>query len=62
MNIILAVGHSQVEASIEKQLPDHCEVVSIATYREAVITKLREFPNTDVVLIRDFIPHSSNSS
>ena len=53
MNIILAVGHSQVEASIEKQLPDHCEVVSIATYREAVITKLREFPNTDVVLIRD---------
>lgn len=53
MKIILAIGHSEVEKSIEKQLPDHCEVVGIATYREAVLNKLRENPTTDVLLIRD---------
>lgn len=56
MKIILAVGHSQVETSIEKQLPHDCEVVGVATYREAVLSKLREFPTTDVVLIRDNLP------
>lgn len=53
MKVILAIGHSAVEATIEKQLPDDCEVVGIATYREAILTKLRENPTTDVVLIRD---------
>ncbi len=53
MKVILAIGHSAVESTIEKQLPDDCEVVGIATYREAILTKLRENPTTDVVLIRD---------
>ena len=53
MKVILAIGHSQVESAIEKQLPAHCEVVGVATYREAILNKLRENPTTDAVLIRD---------
>lgn len=53
MKVILAIGHPKVESAIEEKLPSHCEVVGVATYREAILNKLRENPTTDVVLIRD---------